>query len=158
MQIDPDSPRIKFPPPLAFVGTMLAGAVLEKWIGEPAIPLIPYPVLHTFGMVALVFGAAIILTAQGLFLRSRTDSRPWKPDSNLVIEGVYKWTRNPMYLGMALIHAGVAMLMDSATIALLLVPLLFVILKEVIEPEEAYLESRFGEPYRAYKASVRRWF
>ena len=157
MKIDADSPRIKFPPPLAFIGTLLAGWALEGWIGYPAIPLIPYGVLHTFGMVALVLGAAIILTAQGLFLRSRTDSRPWKADSNLIIDGVYRWSRNPMYLGMALVYLGITMLNDSGTQLCLLVPLLFVIQREVIEPEEAYLAARFGEEYLDYKARVRRW-
>ena len=157
MQIDADSPRVKFPPPLAFIGTLLAGWVLERWIGYPAIPVIPYSLLHTMGMVALVLGAAIILTAQGLFLRFKTDSRPWKADSNLIFEGVYKWSRNPMYLGMALVYLGITMLNDSGTQLCLMLPLLFVIQKEVIEPEEAYLAQRFGEPYLAYKASVRRW-
>jgi protein-S-isoprenylcysteine O-methyltransferase Ste14 len=154
---DADSPRIKFPPPLAFIGTLLAGWALEGWIGYPAIPVMPYSVLHTFGMVALVLGAAIILTAQGLFSRSKTAARPWKASTALVTEGVYRWTRNPMYLGMTLIYLSVAMLNDSGTQLCLLLPLLFVIQKEVIEPEERYLAGRFGEEYLAYKASVRRW-
>ncbi|HEX8302063.1 isoprenylcysteine carboxylmethyltransferase family protein [Sphingomonas sp.] len=157
MKIDADSPGIRFPPPLAFIGTLLAGLALENLIGSPAIPLVPYGVLHTLGMVAIVLGAAIVLSALGLFSRSKTDSRPWKASSTLVIEGVYRRTRNPMYLGMALAYAGCAMLADSLTATLLLAPLLFVIQREVIEPEEAYLGSRFGEPYLAYKASVRRW-
>ncbi|RYY29134.1 MAG: isoprenylcysteine carboxylmethyltransferase family protein [Sphingomonadales bacterium] len=157
MQIDADSPRIKFPPPLAFIGTLLAGWALERWIGYPAIPLIPYGTLHTLGMVALVLGAAIILTAQGLFLRTGTDSRPWKSDQKLIFEGVYKWSRNPMYLGMALVYLGITMLNDSGTQLCALFPLMFVIQKEVIEPEERYLAGKFGEPYLAYKASVRRW-
>ena len=157
MQIDADSPRIKFPPPLAFIGTLLAGWVLERWIGYPAIPLIPYRILYAIGLVALVIGGAILLTAQGLFLRSRTDSRPWTADSNLIIEGVYRWSRNPMYLGMALVYLGIAMLNDSGTQLCALLPLLFVIQKEVIEPEEAYLARKFGAEYLAYKDNVRRW-
>ena len=154
---DADSPRIKFPPPLAFIGTLLVGWALEGWIGYPAIPLIPYSVLYTFGMIALVLGAAIILTAQGLFSRSKTAARPWKPSTALVTEGVYRWSRNPMYLAMALIYLGIAMLNDSGTQLCLLLPLLFVIQKEVIEPEERYLAGKFGEEYLAYRASVRRW-
>ncbi|MES2989676.1 MAG: isoprenylcysteine carboxylmethyltransferase family protein [Pseudomonadota bacterium] len=157
MQIDQDSPRIKFPPPLAFIGTLLAGWVLERWIGYPAIPVIPYGLLYKLGMLALVLGAAIILTAQGLFLRSKTDSRPWKADQNLIFDGVYKWSRNPMYLGMALVYLGLTMLNDSGTQLCLLLPLMFVIQKEVIEPEEAYLARTFGEPYLEYQARVRRW-
>lgn len=157
MPIDADSPRIKFPPPLAFIGTLLAGWALERWIGYPAIPLIPYSALHTFGMVAVVLGAAVLLSAQGLFVRARADPRPWKADSNLIVEGVYKRSRNPMYLGMTLVYLGVTMLNDSGTQLCLLAPLLFVIQKEVIEAEERYLAARFSEEYLAYKASVRRW-
>ena len=157
MQIDDNSPRVRFPPPLVFIGTLLAGMALEKWMGSPEIPLIGYGLLHTLGMLAVVLGIGIILSAHGLFFRSKTDTRPWKASDTLVIEGVYKWTRNPMYLGMALTYAGIAMLLDSLTVLGLLVPVIVIITREVIEPEEAYLERRFGEPYRAYRASVRRW-
>jgi len=84
--------------------------------------------------------------------------KPWKASSAFVTEGVYRWTRNPMYLGMALAYAGAALLLDSLVALLLLIPLVFVIQKEVIAREEAYLEDRFGERYRRYKADVRRWF
>ena len=75
----------------------------------------------------------------------------------IVTEGVYRWTRNPMYLGMALIYLGFALLLDSLVALILIFPLVFVIQKEVIEREERYMEAKFGDAYRDYKARVRRW-
>jgi protein-S-isoprenylcysteine O-methyltransferase Ste14 len=157
MQIDDDNARVRFPPPLIFLATLLVGLALARLMGEPEIPIIRYDVLKTLGTLGLVLGAGIALSAVGLFRRSGTDVKPWTPSTVLVTDGVYRWTRNPMYLGMALIYAGVAMLLDDLTVLLLLIPVVIVIQREVIAREEAYLEVRFGEPYRAYRASVRRW-
>ncbi|MFP3374627.1 methyltransferase family protein, partial [Pseudomonas sp. SIMBA_068] len=78
------------------------------------------------------------------------------PTTLMATTGPYRWTRNPMYLGMALVYAGIAVGFDGA-IALALLPLvLIVIQKQVIAREERYLESKFGDDYRRYKAEVRR--
>lgn len=156
MDIDQDSAGIRFPPPVAFVGTLVAGLLLERVLGRPGIPLGNY-LEHTAGWLALVAGFAIMLTAVGLFRKSGTDPKPWKTATALVTDGVYRWTRNPMYLGMALAYAGIALLLDSLVTLLLLIPLVFVIQKEVIEREERYMEAKFGDAYRAYKQSARRW-
>lgn len=156
MDIDDDSARVKFPPPFAFLGTLLAGIVLGKLIGSPDLPLSHSTERGLGGCLALL-GIGIMFSAANLFHRAGTEVKPWKRSSALVTEGVYRWTRNPMYLGMALLYAGVALWLDSLTVLLLLVPLIIVVQTEVIEREEAYLAGKFGEPYLAYKASVRRW-
>lgn len=157
MAIDIDSARVKFPPPLVFIGTLAAGLALGRLIGAPGIPF-GHWLENSLGWFAAVGGAAIMLTAMGLFRKAGTHARPWKTTSGIVTDGVYRWTRNPMYLGMALIYAGLALILDSLVALVLLAPLVLFIQKEVIEREEAYLESKFGETYRAYKASARRWF
>lgn len=157
MRIDQESARVKMPPPLAFLGTLLVGLVLGHMLGDPRVPLLPHALQNLLGWLAIVFGAGIGLTANGLFRRHGTDMRPWRASSALVTEGVYSWTRNPMYLGMALAYAGIALVVDNLVALLLLIPLVFVITREVIEREEAYLQARFGERYRAYRDSVRRW-
>lgn len=158
MDIDQDSARVAFPPPLAFIGTLLAGLALDRfsWF-SPGIPL-GHWLERGCGWLLLVVGLAIGLTAIGLFRKAGTDVKPWKPTTGIVTEGVYRWTRNPMYLGMTLAYAGLALLFDSLIVLLLLIPLIAVIQNKVIAPEEAYLEGKFGEPYRAYKARVGRWF
>ncbi|MEI9849700.1 MAG: isoprenylcysteine carboxylmethyltransferase family protein [Sphingomonas sp.] len=157
MDIDKNSAGVRFPPPLVYIGALLAGLALERLIGRPGIPLFGNYLEHTLGWLAVAAGLAIMLTAIGLFRKAETERMPWKPATALVTDGVYRWTRNPMYLGMALVYAGIALLLDSLVTLLLLIPLVFVIQKEVIEREERYMEARFGDAYRAYKASARRW-
>jgi protein-S-isoprenylcysteine O-methyltransferase Ste14 len=102
-------------------------------------------------------GHAVNYLGAGLFHRLRTAIIPFKPASRLVTSGIYRWTRNPMYLGMALIYAGVAILFDSPVALLLLVAVVVIIQRSVIAREEAYLERAFGDEYRVYKGRVRRW-
>jgi len=157
MDIDKDSAGVKFPPPLAFLGTLLAGLILNRLLGNPRVPLLAHGLQNLLGWLAIVLGAGTMLSAASLFRRIGTEAKPWKPSTALVTDGVFRWTRNPMYLGMAGIYAGVALVADSLMALLLLIPLVFVIQHEVIAREEAYLEGRFGEAYRAYRARVRRW-
>ena len=157
MDIDRDSAGVRFPPPLAFAGTLLAGWLLGRLLGNPGIPLHGWHLVRTLGWVAIFAGFAIMMTAVGLFQKSGTDPKPWKTATALVTDGVYRWTRNPMYLGMALIYFGIALVLNSLVALLLLIPLVFVIQKEVIEREERYMESKFGEAYREYRARARRW-
>lgn len=157
MQIDHDSARVKFPPPLAFLGTLLAGLALGRLLGDPRVPILTHDLQNLLGWLGVVLGAGILLSANSLFRQRGTHARPWKSSSALVTDGVYRWTRNPMYLGMALIYAGIALIVDNLVALLLLAPLVFVIQQEVIAREEAYMEAKFGERYRAYRDSVRRW-
>ncbi|MDF7775011.1 isoprenylcysteine carboxylmethyltransferase family protein [Sphingomonas sp. AOB5] len=153
MNIEKDSPGVRFPPPLVFIGTLLIGVAL----GGPGIPM-DRDWSDLIGWFGIVAGMSIVLTALGLFRRAGTRAEPWRESSAIVTDGVYRWTRNPMYLGMALTYAGIALLCDSLIALALLVPVIFVIQRQVIEREEAYLIARFGEPYRDYMARVRRWF
>jgi protein-S-isoprenylcysteine O-methyltransferase Ste14 len=91
------------------------------------------------------------------FRRARTNVETPKPALALVTDGVYARSRNPMYLAIGVLLAGVAALADSGWLALLLVPLLGVLRIGVIAREERYLDRKFGPPYRAYRARVRRW-
>jgi len=82
----------------------------------------------------------------------------WQPDQALIASGVYKLSRNPMYLGMALLCLGIAMLFKSLVGIILIGVALVVIDRYVVAREEAYLARRFGAEYDAYRAKVRRWF
>ena len=158
MEADTDSAGVTVPPPLVFIGTLVAGLVLDHFSWwHFGLPIGRY--LHRLlGWTGMVAGFAILMTAIGLFKKAGTDPKPWKTPTAFVTDGVYRWTRNPMYLGMALIYAGLAILNDSLITLLLLVPVVFWITRNVIEREEAYMSARFGAPYLAYKTSVRRWF
>jgi protein-S-isoprenylcysteine O-methyltransferase Ste14 len=80
-----------------------------------------------------------------------------KPVSSLVQDGPFRYTRNPGYLSLAMIYAGIAVLRNALWAILLLPMVLYVIQREVIEREERYLERTFGEEYLTYKRKVRRW-
>ena len=101
----------------------------------------------------------LLLTASsiGNFIRSRTSIVPVRPATTLVLSGPYRFTRNPMYLGLAALTIAVGLFMDTWWPMVLLVPVLFTIHRFVIFQEEAYLKRRFGTDYVAYTKRVRRW-
>ena len=105
----------------------------------------------------LAVGLIMGLLAAGLFRRAGTDVKPWRTSTALVTDGPYRWTRNPMYLGMTLVYLGLALAADSLVAVLLLIPVVVIIQTQVIAREERYLEGKFGDEFRAYKARVRRW-
>jgi protein-S-isoprenylcysteine O-methyltransferase Ste14 len=154
--VERDNPGVVVPPPLIFTGTLVAGLLLDRFAVNWTTGIGADTRYVLGGLVALV-GIAPIALALDLFRRAGTRPEPWQPSSAIVETGLYRFTRNPMYLGMALFYAGVAILLDSVLSLLLLIPLLVVIQRGVIGREEAYLEQKFGEPYRQYKSRVRRW-
>ena len=128
---------------------------------ERVIPLRSFGItrlwLIAIGLLLALAGAALILTAAGLFRRAGESPEPWTTTTTIVSTGLYGRTRNPMYLGMALLYFGLALALD-APIALLLLPLVLLMIRtQVIAREELYLEAKFGEPYLDYRRRVRRW-
>ncbi len=153
---DEDSARITFPPPFIYLGVLLVG-LLADWLLGLSLPV--SVVARVVALVVLLLaGAMLLLSARTHFTRAGTDVKPWKTSSAVVDRGIYALTRNPMYLGMTLIYLGLAIALVSVS-ALVLLPLLLVAVQtQVIAREERYLEAKFGDEYRAYKARVRRWF
>jgi protein-S-isoprenylcysteine O-methyltransferase Ste14 len=92
------------------------------------------------------------------FGRAKTPPNPGRASTTLVIEGPFRFTRNPMYLGLTLIYVGIAFAANSAWLLGLTAPLLIVMHFGVIVREEAYLERKFGDAYLQYRKTVRRWF
>ena len=152
-----DHAGIRFPPPLAYLGTLLLGLAVGSLLGRPGLGLDP-TWLYVVGGILVLAGLALILSAAGLFRKMGTELKPWLPSTKLVESGAFRFTRNPMYLGMTLIYAGLAIGLDSVVALVLLVPLLAIIQTQVIANEERYLERRFGAPYLDYRTRVRRWF
>ena len=108
---------------------------------------------------ALIFLAGIALNVGGFITQKRagTDPIPFNPSTRIVAHGLYRFSRNPMYIGLALCTLGVAILVNSAWI-LLAVPVgLILIDRTVVTREERYLERKFGDEYLNYKRRVRRW-
>ena len=145
-----DNPHVVVPPPLIFGGLLLLGLGFDRASPSLSLPSI-------IGAVLMCLGTTVIVMALGLFRDNKTRPEPWQPASTLVIAGIYKWTRNPMYLGMAVFSLGMALLFESIPATLLVLLAIAVIDRLVITREEAYLLRRFGDDYRAYRSRVRRW-
>ena len=105
----------------------------------------------------LAAGLGLCAWAILLFRRFHTSPIPIVPSAALVIRGPYRFTRNPMYVGMALIYAGTALWLQLSWASLVLPVVLVVIYTRVITREERYLQRRFGTAYREYQLRVRRW-
>jgi protein-S-isoprenylcysteine O-methyltransferase Ste14 len=144
-------------PPLLFLGALLIGFVLD-WLLRLPFPVLEIePVPWIIGSSLILIGLA--LTAAGIrnFSRAGTPVQSIKPTRALVTTGIYGWTRNPIYLGMFLLYGGIGVAARSPWILILALPLAITIRYGVVAREEAYLERRFGETYRDYKARVGRW-
>lgn len=151
---DRNGPGVFVPPPLQFGVAVVAGVILDG--DAPAWPQLTDP-LRLAGVLGALTGLFLIAISLGLFRRFRTRPEPWQPDQALIASGVYKFSRNPMYLGMALLCLGIAMLFNSLAGVLLVGVALLVIDRYVVAREETYLARRFGAAYDAYRAKVRRW-
>ena len=155
---DRDAAAVRFPPPLIPLATILLGIGLDRlWPIRLGIA-VPAPVRYWVG--GLIIAGAVLglgLWPVVLFRRSGQSELPWTPTPSVVERGPYRFTRNPMYLHMVLVCAGVAVVLGNAWI-LLLVPLCALALQRfAIRPEEEYLERKFGAAYLAYRQRVRRW-
>lgn len=141
-------------PPVYLVLSMLAMAVLH--LALPVVQLIGEPYRYA-GALLIVLAAALGFWGVFLFRRARTGVVPFTEATTLVTGGPYRFTRNPMYLGMAGILVGTAIALGSLTPWLVLPAFMRVIAERFIVREEAMLERAFGEPYSNYRAVVRRW-
>lgn len=151
-----DHPGVIAPPPLIFAGFLAAGVLSDRYVSGWSLQL---PVFAAQAMAVLLGGAGLVFLAGalGLFRRAGTRPEPWQPTTAIVTGGVYRVTRNPMYVGISLVCAGLALTFGSPLALALLPVAVMVIHRSVILREERYLEEKFGAEYLAYKARVRRW-
>ena len=151
-----DNAGVIAPPPLLYGAALAAGLALDFLVLRMPTGL---PAALRFGLAAACVLAALVLIGGALtgFRRAGTPAEPWHPSTAIVTDGVYGYTRNPMYVAMALFYGAIALAADSLITLLVLFPLLIVVHYGVVLREERYLERKFGDPYRRYKLAVRRW-
>lgn len=150
----PDVAGVIARPPFLYLGSLLAAVGLD-WI-FPA-PLPEHGLGLPFAILLSVAGLALVATCFRRFKAAGTSVPTWMPTTALVIAGPYRFSRNPIYLALTLIYLGLGIGYGSLWPLVLLAPLLIVMRYGVIGREERYLEGKFGEAYRAYLSSVRRW-
>lgn len=141
-------------PPL-YLFTSLAIMVLLHFF-VPVYPVTPYP-LNAIGLIPLAMGIALNLAADNALKKHGTTVRPFEESTTLITTGVYKYSRNPMYLGMVLIIIGVALLMGSLSPYIIVPGFIAIIERVFISGEEAMLQQKFGHDWTAYREKVRRW-
>jgi protein-S-isoprenylcysteine O-methyltransferase Ste14 len=109
------------------------------------------------GLVLIGVGAALAFAGDRTFRAIGTNTPPWKPALQLATAGVYRYLRNPMYVGMTLMVGGLAIALASDWMLVLLVAAVFVVHYGAVLREERYLEQKFGERYLRYKTAVSRY-
>ena len=141
-------------PPVILLVFLLLQYVLHKYVPVFTVVAAPW---NLAGIVLIVAGLLVIIMPATAFSRAGTTIKPFKESSALVRGGMYRITRNPMYLGMVTALTGAAII--YGTLSTFIAPILFVPILNVrvIRHEEVMLEERFGEDYRDFKRSVRRW-
>ena len=149
-------PRILVPPPLVFIVAYAAGVGIHR-IFPVATRTGADPVVAALALLVFLAGVAVTFAGLLTLLRARTGIMPLRPVRTLVTTGPYRFTRNPIYLGLTIAYLGVAAMQDQVW-PLVTLPLgLWVLRKTVIDVEEAHLAARFGEEYEEYRQRVRRW-
>ena len=140
-------------------GVYLLMTLIMMWLMHIFLPVYHYvrePA--AYAGIALVFlGIAMTAVSAGSFKKAGTGLLPFDEATTLVTTGFYRYTRNPMYLGMFLILAGSAFLMGSVGAALPMVIFVLIIRNNFVLGEERFLEASFGQQYLDYKSKVRRW-
>lgn len=150
-----DGAAVRVPPPLVFAGAIVV-ALIFGW-AWPRDPWIGGALRWVVGILSVGGGGALVVSALDRFKQTNQDAKPWLPTPEIITEGPYQLTRNPIYLGLVLIMVGIGYFVGNGWFAITGVLAALVVQKLAIEPEEAYLERKFGDDYRAYKRRVRRW-
>ena len=149
-----DNPGVIAPPPLIYLAFLVLGGALDYFwpvaLGAGAVGVLA-------GAALFVLGGVIAILAIRQFRRAGTDFKTHRPSTVIVSGGLYRHSRNPIYIALGLAYLGIAVAADGLWAVALLVPTLVVVRHGVIAREERYLEGKFGDEYRRYKRSVRRW-
>jgi len=150
-----DHPQIILNPFFIYILTGLCAVVMQKLLPLPTVltGAIPRAIVAAIMVINLIIGLA---AARGM-LTAKTSLNPHRPTTALILSGPFRFTRNPLYLGLTVFYTGL-MLVFELTWGLLLLPIVvWLVTIWVIVPEEKYLEQKFGAEYLDYKARVRRW-
>jgi len=133
--------------------------MILMWLMHMNVPVRQYihEPLAYIGVVGVCLGIIMAAISAGMFRKAGTGIKPFDEATTLVTNGFYRYTRNPMYLGMFLMLAGVALLMGTVGAALPVLGFILIIRNNFVLGEERFLEANFGQQYLDYKSEVRRW-
>jgi len=148
--------KLKIPPPVYGISIGVLMWLLNQYLPITHWISVPW---NTIGLVIIAVAMSFDLWSLFLFFRSKTTPNPMKPENSkhIVTSGLYKISRNPMYVGLLFVLLGYAIWLGSITPFLLLPLFVLLITTQQIIPEEEMLEKKFGQEYLDYKMRVRRW-
>ena len=150
-------PRVDKPkrilPPVYFLAAILSMAGLHFLLPIARV----LSTAHSIGAVLILSGIALILWAARLFSQAGTAIKPFEESSKLITGGPYRWSRNPIYLGMVIVLLGIGMTLGTLAPFAVIPVFVWLIRKNFIAHEEAMLEKSFGSAYAEYKRRIRRW-
>ncbi|MDP9277963.1 MAG: isoprenylcysteine carboxylmethyltransferase family protein [Gemmatimonadota bacterium] len=150
----PDTPQVLVLPPILVGGALLLGIVID-WIHP--IPVLPLVLARVIGVIIFVLSGVLAHFAQTAMHRAGTNIRPDRPALALVTDGPFRFTRNPLYVAAIGVYLGIALFVNGLVPLLLVIPVFYMLHRGVVLREERYMEGKFGEPFRVYRSSVRRW-
>jgi protein-S-isoprenylcysteine O-methyltransferase Ste14 len=151
-----DHPGIYVPPPIIYALTFLAAVFIQKKVPIND-SLFHRQVTKIVGVGLLIIALFFLLRSLRQFVLSKNTLVTIMPTHSLQTNGIYSITRNPMYLGLAIVYLGISCLIGNWWNIILFPFLLLIIQQYMINREEKYLERRFGQVYLDYKSKVRRW-
>ena len=149
-----DKPGIRVPPPPIYLLALLLGLLLDR---RMHVPFLPRGVARLLGWPLVGGGMTLAAWFARTMRGADTTMHINRPVSRVVQDGPFRFSRNPGYLSLTMLYAGIAVLRNALWAIVLLPLVVYVIQREVIEREERYLERTFGEEYLAYRRRVRRW-
>ncbi|MEM9751594.1 MAG: isoprenylcysteine carboxylmethyltransferase family protein [Pseudomonadota bacterium] len=151
----PDHANSKIHPPVLFVVCIASAALLHIFFSF-RLPL-PEGLSNSMGLILIALAVFLGGAAAGLFLRSGEGLPPSTPTNQVFETGPYRFTRNPIYLAMAMILLGLFLMSRSAWLLAATFIFTYLIQNMVIRKEEAYLTRKFKDAYKDYQRRVRRW-
>ena len=149
-----DRPGVVALPPLIYLAGLVAAFVLNAFV--PWRLAVPLPARWA-GATLMLGAVALAVIARTSFERAHTNVNPMEPATTLVTSGVFRWSRNPMYVGMTALVTGLALATRIAWILIALVLVLAIMHWGVVLREERYLARTFGADYEGYRSRVRRY-
>ncbi len=156
MPASDDSAHVPVFPPAIYLVALAVGLLLQ-WLVPLSIGASWRSGGGWLGYALIAAGLSLMASSVALFFRAGTAPNPTRPTTALVLRGAYRFTRNPMYVGLTLLTAGIGLAAHTLWPVLTALAAAVVTQRVVIAREEQYLEQKFGAPYIEYTKRVRRW-
>lgn len=150
-----DAPDILVLPPVLVGGALIVGVAIHYLVWT--VSLLPTVVARVLGLALFVSAGTLAHLAQNAMNRVGTNVLPTRPTLALATDGAYRFTRNPLYVAAIGVYLGVTLWVNGLAPLLLLFPMVWLLHRGIVLPEERYLETKFGDAYVLYRASVHRW-